>query len=262
MDSKNSGFITVGFDPGGARKFGWALIHWRSREPEPIQDGDCGIASSAQSALNGVKKRLGNRRPNAIGIDAPLYWVNGDVERVVDRKVREALHGKTRRSVNHVNSLRGGCLAQGMMLAHLALRSWPRALITETHPAALSSMYRDAPAHHRSGAAGHTSFLEWCALARRGIKEHGKLPISKGGNLAASQSEKLPSTISLHEIDALLGAVAAGIGWLAIDDSIAHDSEWADLVTQEDEESSTRFFPWTNDSRELHYYFPLYQQAG
>jgi len=74
------------------------------------------------------------------GIDSPLFWVaNGD--RRVDQAVRAKMQALGARSVwgtvQSVNSLRGACLAQGILAAQLLRSRFPNIRITESHPKAL-----------------------------------------------------------------------------------------------------------------------------
>jgi hypothetical protein len=45
-------------------------------------------------------------------------------------------------TVSHVNSLLGACLVQGVLVADMAAREWPRAQVTEAHPKALLRVCR------------------------------------------------------------------------------------------------------------------------
>ena len=76
--------------------------------------------------------------PIAVGVDAPLFWVlDGDRRSdVLVRKIVSAAGGSSG-TVNHVNSLRGACLVQGVQVARLVHDRWPGALVTEAHPKAL-----------------------------------------------------------------------------------------------------------------------------
>lgn len=47
-------------------------------------------------------------------------------------------------TVSSVNSLRGACLVQGILVTRLAATTWPAALITEAHPKALLRLDADA----------------------------------------------------------------------------------------------------------------------
>jgi hypothetical protein len=53
-------------------------------------------------------------------------------------------------TVSHVNSLRGACLVQGVLIARLSRERWPEVPITESHPKALLRLSAQA----REFAAG------------------------------------------------------------------------------------------------------------
>lgn len=133
----------VGFDPGGINAFGWAVVEWMGTPPVLVGQGIC---SNAAEALAAAAFHLPDP-PHGIGIDAPLFWVaHGD--RAADQAVRALVvacggHGGT---VNHVNSLRGACLVQGVLVAILARARWPRVALTEAHPKALLAVC--GAAHH------------------------------------------------------------------------------------------------------------------
>jgi hypothetical protein len=86
-------------------------------------------------------------------------------------------------TVQHVNSLRGACLSQGIMAAHLLRRELPEIRITESHPKALL-------------------WILHIARIKRPVAEIG---IGHLGDFIESESPHL----SEHERDAALGAVAA-----------------------------------------------------
>jgi hypothetical protein len=239
----------IGFDPGGAEKFGWSILHWRGNGCPLLLERN--TTSSARGALDAVESYLerGSCKVVAIGIDAPLYWIDGDAERAVDVAVRLALQGRTKCSVIHVNSLRGACLAQGMMLANLVARhsDWSDFVITEAHPVALASLYLDA-IPPEGGAHGHITFLKKVAEERRKFCDRQKDLISRRKELTKSEkSELLIVSEELHKVDATLAACAAGFG-------LSHG--WSDLVEQREESLHGRYHPWTEDPRELHYFFP------
>jgi Protein of unknown function (DUF429) len=124
----------IGFDPGGKEAFGWAVI-----EATPL-----GLGLVAGGAVTGALTALAAASafsvdpPAAIGIDAPLFWVpEGD--RNADIQVRALVCGAGGESgtVSHVNSLRGACLVQGVLVARLSRERWPEVPMTESHPKAL-----------------------------------------------------------------------------------------------------------------------------
>jgi hypothetical protein len=124
----------VGFDPGGANAFGWAVISGPYAEPTFIAGG---VTSGASNAIRHAASYL-QQPPGAVGIDAPLFWsTKGD--RQADRFVRAQIRavGGHNGMVGHVNSLKGACLVEGLIAAQIAQTLWPNTRITEAHPKAL-----------------------------------------------------------------------------------------------------------------------------
>jgi hypothetical protein len=136
----------IGFDPGGEKSFGWCLAKYS--EIYPLNVVKSGCVNNASEALQVVKRLIpDNVSPLAAGIDAPLFW-RSDGDRKADLNVRQAIRRRGAPSpggtVQHVNSLRGACLAQGMMISVLLKELWPTILITESHPKALRFLMPDA----------------------------------------------------------------------------------------------------------------------
>jgi predicted nuclease with RNAse H fold len=116
--------IWFGADPGGAKKFGIALL----RDDGSFKTKCVDCADEAAAWLSD--------RPSGIGIDCPLWWSSG---RSSDRKAdkwlrRRGIHSGT---VQAANSLKGAILVQGMMLAFRLRKKYGRVPITEAHPKAL-----------------------------------------------------------------------------------------------------------------------------
>lgn len=131
----------IGFDPGGEKAFGWAVIESTSNDLRLVAGG---TVTSAVAALAAAAK-ASVYPPAAIGIDAPMFWVpEGD--RKADLKIRALVRGAGGQSgtVSHVNSLRGACLVQGVLIARLARQRWPEVPMTEAHPKALLRLSSDA----------------------------------------------------------------------------------------------------------------------
>lgn len=133
----------VGFDPGGRKKFGWCVLTMEDGH-ETIKSG---VVDDAEAAIEKVDDELDGVVPRCVGIDAPLYWISrGD--RKADQAVREMYfsskgvpglkneHLKATK-VLAVNSLRGACLVQGLLVANMCMERWDSAEITECHPKAL-----------------------------------------------------------------------------------------------------------------------------
>lgn len=131
----------LGFDPGGKGNFGWCVLDVEGDELAIFKSGTC---SSAAEAFDQAEKALALTEPQAVGIDAPLHWVaQGD--RPADKAVRDAVKkfGGQTSSVLSVNSLRGACLAQGVIIARRVRKAWPKCPIAEAHPKALLAVDPD-----------------------------------------------------------------------------------------------------------------------
>lgn len=190
----------LGFDPGGAGAFGWCLAS--GSEDLPLTVVAHGIVNHSKQAVDKAVSEANQDEPAAVGIDAPLFW-RADGDRVVDSALRQKVvalggHGGT---VNHVNSLRGACLVQGMIIATLLRRKWPELRLTESHPKAMLWMLK---------IAGLGMPVEEITLATLN-------QFFIGGDLIE---------VSDHERDAALGALSA---W-----AMANKAEgWNNLYPQE-----------------------------
>lgn len=124
----------VGFDPGGQKAFGWAVLTFANGSCSQISTGTCSAASQALLAANSIC----SSPPLGVAIDAPLFW-SAEGDRQADAVVRKMVcaAGGSSGTVSHVNSLRGACLVQGILVAHLAAETWPHLQISEAHPKAL-----------------------------------------------------------------------------------------------------------------------------
>lgn len=126
----------IGVDPGGTKSFGWCLIEF-NESSDQLLNWKSGTCSSIQETLASIMA-ITTRQPKAIGIDAPLYWTRAG-DRQSDLSIRKAVSGKGGHSstVNHVNSLRGACLVQGILTVVAFSEVWPDIMVTESHPKAL-----------------------------------------------------------------------------------------------------------------------------
>lgn len=137
----------VVFDPGGKNAFGWAVLAYADNQLTFIASGIC---SNARDSLNSAAGKCPSD-PIAVGIDAPLIWSESG-DRHCDRLVRGLVLRKTAATgkrgsstVSHVNSLRGACLVQGILIAAFSGTKWPSARITEAHPKALRWILPELP---------------------------------------------------------------------------------------------------------------------
>ena len=193
--------LYLGFDPGGIGQFGWAIC---SPEGELLRILHTGNADDAAGALQAVKSRLPFQASIiSAGIDAPLFWVaNG--KRNADVLVRQAITelgadhpGGT---VQQLNSLRGACLVQGILIAKLVMDEFPSIGITETHPKAL--LFLLGLANHEK-QANTISIEDLSAYVYKDSREYTE-----------------------HERDSVLGAVAS---WV----SSRQSNQWRDIAKDE-----------------------------
>jgi len=129
--------ILLGFDPGGAGAFGWCVAEHSAQLPIRIRR--TGIANDAQGAVDAALSFVVNGADTvlAAAIDAPLFWVaSGDrrADQLVRDRVRQS--GGQSSSVQHVNSLQGACLIQGILAGLLLRTIHPELRLTESHPKA------------------------------------------------------------------------------------------------------------------------------
>lgn len=121
------GEIWAGADPGGKGSFGVAVVTDGGRARYET-------VSSVDEAANWI---VGQGTPLGVGIDAPMWWSSAPGGgRRADRVLRKA-YGIPSGTVQSVNSLRGAVLAGGTLLALRMRESFPKLLITESHPKAL-----------------------------------------------------------------------------------------------------------------------------
>lgn len=163
----------IGFDPGGLKSFGWAILS--IGKPGASITLKTGVSSNASSAINEASRAVGEA-PAGVGIDAPLFWVT-EGDRKADARIRKLVcaAGGHSGTVGHVNSLRGVCLVQGILAARQVAHSWPTAIVTEAHPKALLCVHPaaseflaahlpNAPSEHERDAT-LAAFSAWAATA-------------------------------------------------------------------------------------------------
>ena len=165
--------IFLGFDPGGKRKFGWAVC---SSSSDIFKVLESGIADHAEDAVNqALSKVQDNTKVLGAGIDAPLFWVeNGS--RKADDSVREAIQrlGSPTPSgtVQQVNSLKGACLVQGVLTANLLNQKIKNITITESHPKALLYMLGIANAKTGPNDVHIGDMIKFIKFEKRDVTEH------------------------------------------------------------------------------------------
>lgn len=133
-----------------APQFGWCVLEGAARPFCLVHSGcvsDAAAAVEAVVRVGGVEPRI-----DGVGIDSPLYWTPSGRRRV-DRIVRGALKSAgaptAGGTVQQVNSLRGACLAQRVVAAHLLRGAVPGVRLTEAHPKARLWLINIASADRR-----------------------------------------------------------------------------------------------------------------
>lgn len=119
----------VGVDPGGAGKFGVAILS------SDVSCHSCCV-DYVDQAIEVVRENVACS-PAGIGVDAPMWWSSGPRGlRRADRWIRET-YRLPNRNVQAVNCLWGSVLAQGMMFVDRIRTVFPGVDVTESHPKAV-----------------------------------------------------------------------------------------------------------------------------
>ena len=159
--------LILGFDPGGKDKgkgkFGWSICSTDNGNLQPPLE--TGLATNARNALLQVQQALGRYSPHgdvpvlAAGVDAPMFWSDNG-SRTVDDVLRKALRDKQfptpGGTVQQVNSLRGACLVQGMLVGKYLHETWVLP-ITEAHPGAMEYLLRYSDQHKVTRMVEHVT---------------------------------------------------------------------------------------------------------
>lgn len=174
--------LILGFDPGGEGRrsqgeFGWSICKTINGTLQPPIE--TGLAKNARDALHKVKDALKHHRDGdlpvvAAGIDAPLFW-NPQGKRTVDTYLKKVLKPfGMDNSVNQINSLRGACLAQGLLIGRHLQENWDIPTpMTEAHPTVLLHLLKHMgqpesirmTGHVIDGLAGHQRDATLSAVA-------------------------------------------------------------------------------------------------
>ena len=155
--------VLLGFDPGGAGAFGWCVAE---HSPElPIRVLRTGIANHAEDAVAAARRKL-SPADSVIGagIGAPLFWTAAG-DRRSDQLIRTQILalGAQPGSVQHVSSLQGACLVQGMLAAMLLRDLYPALPLSESHPKAFLCSPALLPTRRRL-AQLHSAICLGCLL--------------------------------------------------------------------------------------------------
>jgi hypothetical protein len=194
--------VLLGFDPGGADGFGWCIVEDAATLPLRLRVG--GVVGNAREAFAAAEQALQKGdKVVAAGVDAPMFWVTAG-DRVADRIVRDAARDLGIPSpwgtVQAVNSLRGACLTQGIMIGDLLRRKWRGLPVSESHPKA---------------------FL-WLARIASPAVHHGNVQLT-----AVPQLSSPPGLQAMeHQRDAAIAALSA---WAMV----RHPQDWRDLYLDE-----------------------------
>ncbi len=162
----------AGFDPGGEGGFGWALVE--NSNVLPLNFIASGVADNCDDAWQAVANAVGNNLLDGVAIDSPLYW--SATTRHVDLILRQELehfrakvpHG----TVQAVNSLRGACLVQGILVARHARDSFPGIHISECHPKVIIWQLGFATHERHHNAVPIDDFAQFFTLPDRALLEH------------------------------------------------------------------------------------------
>ncbi len=120
--------VHIGFDPGGINSFGWAALDMAANGA--ILSVKTGVVSSAPDAVREASRGL-MVAPAAVGIDAPLFWVeSGDrrADAAIRRRVVEA--GGQSGTVSTRTSLPADRIIHHLVRRHPLHRSAGRALLS------------------------------------------------------------------------------------------------------------------------------------
>lgn len=122
----------AGLDPGGDGQFGWYIISGRDL---PLQVIRAACAADAGGAVGSLLDVLGpSPQLHGAGIDSSLFLTpsgNRRVDGIVREAIKKAGAPNVGGTVQHVNSLRGACLTQGVVAAHLLRQKFSGLPITE-----------------------------------------------------------------------------------------------------------------------------------
>lgn len=165
----------LGFDPGGKKGFGAAVLAGKHAEATTLD--------SARDALAWAERACKGAAPCAAGIDALLHWSDAEGGwRPADRALRAA-YPAVARSVLSPNALYGAMVMGGAALALKLKARWPGIVLNETHPKALFFALSGRPYPRADLRLGARWLAKACGLI-------------------------LPALTSEHALDALLSAWA------------------------------------------------------
>ncbi|RJR32320.1 MAG: DUF429 domain-containing protein [Desulfobacteraceae bacterium] len=207
----------IGLDPGGDGQFGWCVAEGTAW---PLSLVSHGCVRDAATAIQSLLERLGPLEDvNAVGIDSPMFWTPSGsrlVDEIVRKAIRKAGAPNVGGTVQHINSLRGACLIQGMVAAYLLRKAFPTMRITEAHPKALLWLIKVATQTRKVVDITMSHISEFITYNGEMISEHER--DAALGTLAASAMILAPAgwrDISLEEKDVFM-PVAPTEYWMPI----------------------------------------------
>jgi hypothetical protein len=134
MSTGEESDIYLGFDPGGDRGFGAAVLRGVEVKVTTV--------STVGEAIRWACANCGRNCPKAAGIDTLLHWCGGPGGwRAADKELRAA-YSEARSSVLSPNGLYGSMVVGGMALALRLRQRWPEIALNETHPKLLGYALR------------------------------------------------------------------------------------------------------------------------
>jgi len=146
----------LGFDPGGERSFGIAVLYDAVIKATTV--------SSVADAIDWIVRECKSKEPIAAGIDTLLHWCDGPGGwRPADRLLRAA-YPAARSSILSPNGLYGSMGIGGMALALRLRQRWPSILLNETHPKVLAFSLRGERHRDDDPTAGIAWFARYAGL--------------------------------------------------------------------------------------------------
>lgn len=177
--------IYLGFDPGGEGRFGWCVARESTGGVLPLITLAVGVADHAKQAIEEALHHAPLGEPLlAAAIDAPLTWSRGAgrrVDHLLRQQIRDAGAKSAEGTVQHVNSLRGACVTQGMMAAVLLREKYAGLPLSEAHPKAwlyLSGSGAGSPEGQDERDATNACLSAW-AMVRQPPDWHNLYLVSK-----------------------------------------------------------------------------------
>ena len=191
--------IYIGFDPGGDGRFGWAVCSPKGHILHVLATGQ---AAHAKEATTQALLAVSNKGMIVgAGIDAPLFWTEGggrDVDNLVRRAIKQLGAPWPGGTVQHINSLRGACLVQGVLTANLLHKQFPAIAITESHPKALLYLLGIANGQRDAALVSLVDLSSYVVCDANYVGQHERDAVL-GAFTAFAQKERRQGWINLFE---------------------------------------------------------------